>query len=123
MVALLNQYTSLLQQGIDVFDKLMVLYTPDKQADKDWADICLSDTRNQLRSFAERLTDLQLQITAEETSSVALSVRQYLDAHWADYREFPIASEIKRAQLEVLHAKLKTIASSIGHIYNLVRKP
>ena len=122
MVAYLEEYMRLLQRGVAVFDDLLALYTPDKQTEKDWADI-ISDTRNQRRSFAERLADPPADVTAEETSPVARSVRQYVDSHWADYREFPVASADKRARLEALHTQLGAIANGIGQIYNAVRTP
>lgn len=123
MVAYLEEYVHLLRRGVAVFDDLLALYAPDRQTDKDWADISLSDTRNQRRSFAERLADPPADVTAEETSPVARSVRQYVDSHWADYREFPTANADKRARLEALHAQLGAIANGIGQIYNAVRTP
>lgn len=121
MVDYLDIYNELLRRGVAAFDELLALYAPDKQTEKDWADISLSDTRNQRRSFMERLADPPVRLTAEETSSVALSVRQYVESHWADYHEYPIKSVEKRARIEALHAQLKAVADGIGQIYNALR--
>lgn len=123
MVALVKEYIMLLEQGVAITDQLLALYNPDQHVPRDWADISLSDTRNQRRSFAERLADPPVELTAEETSSLALSIRQYMDAHWADYQEYPIADATKRLQLEEFHKELKAVADAIGQLYNLVRRP
>ena len=123
MVAFLEEYEQLLRQGIAVLSTLLALYSPDKQSENDWADISLADTRNQYRSFTERLSQPPVLITVEETASLSLSIRKYIDSHWADYREFPKADTHKRAKVEELHTQLELIASGFGQIYNSLRKP
>jgi hypothetical protein len=115
----LQDYKSLLQKGIEVLDKLVALYTQDDEAENDWTTNCLSDSYNLQRSFSERLTNPQLTLTTEETSPVMLAIQQYIDSHWADYREFPIADSQKRMLLVDLHFKLKDVARGIGHLYNV----
>ena len=121
MVMNLQEYKKTLQQGISVLDGLLELYTPDKQVENDWAAICLSDTRNLQRSFLERLANPLLAVTAEETSPAMLSIQKYLDNHWADYREFPVANAQKRTIIVDFHTQLKAVAKQIGQLYNAVR--
>ncbi|RZK30078.1 MAG: hypothetical protein EOO63_07620 [Hymenobacter sp.] len=120
MVIYLQEYKDLLQKGIIVLDNLLEIYTPDKQAENDWATICLSDTRNLHRSLSERLANPRLTVTPEETSPVMVAIQQYIENHWADYREFPVANAQKRALLVDLHAQLKIVAKGVGQLYNAV---
>jgi hypothetical protein len=115
----LQEFKSLLRKGVKVLDELVALYTPDKKAEKDWTTTCLSDSYNLQRSFSERLTNPHLTLTMEEISPALLSIQQYIDSHWADYREFPIANSQKRILLIDLHSQLKNVARGIGHLYNV----
>ena len=121
MVNYSKEYNELLANGIIIFDEILLLYTPDVKDVKDWADISLSDTRNQYRSFTERLANPP-KITAGETVTLASSIRHYIDAHWADYIEFPFKNPGKRKQIEILHEKLKIIANKFGDMYNVLRE-
>ena len=118
MVTYLQEYKELLQKGILVLDGILELYTPDEQDRNDWASICLSDTRNLQRSFSERLANPLLAVTAEETSPAMLSIQQYIDSHWADYREFPVANSQKRTLIVDFHTQLKAVAKQIGQLHN-----
>lgn len=77
---------------LDAVAALFGQYLHVKKAENGWAAICLSDTRNLLRSFSERLANPVLAVTAAETSFVMLSIQQYIDNHWADYQKFPAAN-------------------------------
>ena len=121
MVMYLQEYKELLQKGISVLNGILELYTSDEQAGDDWAAICLSDTRNLQRSFLERLANPLLAVTAEETSPAMLSIQQYIDSHWADYREFPVVNSQKRTLIVDFHTQLKAVAKQIGQLYNAVR--
>ncbi|MFD2721271.1 hypothetical protein ACFST9_21325 [Hymenobacter monticola] len=116
-------YQALLQRGAQALDELLQLYTPDIRAAKDWADVSTADTRNKRNSLMERLA-APLQVTADDTSTLVMSLGHYLDSHWADYQEdFPVANPQKRARLEVLHAQLAEVTQGIGEIYNALRTP
>ena len=123
MVTYLEEYKHLLQRGVRVYDELLLLYAPDKRAENDWADITLAETKTHRNGLSERLTNLPTRITPENTSPVMQSIDRFIDSHWADYRELPVANPEKREQLERLHSELEAVADGLGQIYNAVRKP
>lgn len=121
MVDYRENYRRLLQSGIAVFDLLLAIYAPDKQAERDWADLTLMQTHNQRNGLAERLAARPARLTPEETGPVIASIGQYLDSHWADYQELPTPNPEKRAQVEKLHAQLEEIVRGIGQLHNEVK--
>lgn len=123
MVNYLEDYKRLLQKGVDVYDQIIQLYTPDKRAERDWADITLMQARTKRNGFLERLATPPAKVTAENTSPLMLSIGHFIDDHWADYQELPAANPEKRTRVEQLHAELEQIANGIGQIYNAVRTP
>lgn len=121
MVNYREEYQAFLQRGVLVFNALLALYSPDKKAENDWADVTLADTRNKRNGLAERLAVLQT-VSAAETSTLVVSLGHYLDGHWADYQPgFPVVNPQKRKQLELLHTELESIINGIGQLYNMLR--
>ncbi|RZK29948.1 MAG: hypothetical protein EOO63_07930 [Hymenobacter sp.] len=121
MVNYLPAYQQLLRRGITVFEELLRLYAPDKKVENDWAAITIMQTQNQRNSLAERLIDPPTRLTAEETSSVTVSIGHYLDSHWADYQETPTANPQKHVQVVQLHTELENILAEIAPIHNALR--
>ena len=121
MVDYTEEYKRLLQIGVYVYDELTQLYISDRHVENDWADITLAEIRTKRNGMAERLQNLPTIITAENTSPVMLSIDRFIDSHWADYQEFPVADGEKRKALERMHTELEAVASGIGQIYNAVR--
>ena len=119
MVSYLEDYEELLQRGVVLFDKLLALYTLDRQAEKDWADVTIAETTIKRNGMLERLTNPKL--SAAHTSTLVGSIRTYLDKHWADYQEFPVANLEKRMNVEALHAELEAIMDAAGDINNALR--
>lgn len=117
MVNYIEEYKGLLQKGANVYDELIQLYAPDKQAENDWADITVAETRTKRNGLLERLAKPG-EISAIYTNTLILSIGHYLDSHWADYREIPVANPEKRQQVERLHAELEAIINGVAQIHN-----
>ena len=120
MVTYLEEYKHLLQRGVRVYDELLLLYAPDKRAENDWADITLAETKTKRDGLSERLASSR-KLSAAYTSTLIGSISHYLDSHWADYRELPVANPEKRQRVEQLHAELEAIAIATNAIDNALR--
>ena len=120
MVTHLEEYKQLLQRGVGVYNELLLLYAPDKRAENDWADITLAETKTHRNGLSERLADYH-ELSVAHASTLIGSIRHYLDSHWADYRELPVANPEKRQRVEQLHAELKIVMNAAGAIYNALR--
>ena len=117
MVDYLPEYLRLLQRALAILDELLALYTPDQQAEGDWAARCVLHTQQQRSSLAQPPTSL----TAEDTSTVTVSLGHYLDSHWADYQQLPTADPTKRAQLLALHRALEAVMNDLALLHNALR--
>ena len=69
MVNYLEEYKRLLQRGARVYDELILLYAPDKQAENDWADITLAETKTKRNGLLERLASPR-ELSAAYTSAL-----------------------------------------------------
>lgn len=117
MVDYTTAYLNLVQRAADVFEALVHLYSPDVRAEKDWADISAVDAKAQRNGLLERMAS-QRALTSARTGTFVSSIGHYLDSHWADYQEFPVANPSKREQVMQLHAKLEAILEEIAPINN-----
>ncbi len=115
MVNYIEAYKELLQRAAEVFEALIRLYSPDKHVENDWADVTLAETRIQRNGMLERLAN-PTKISAAYTNTLILSIGHYLDSHWADYQNLPIASPEKRTQVEREHTELEAIIKEIAKI-------
>lgn len=115
MVDYIETYKELLQRAANVYNQLLELYAPDKQAENDWADITLAETRTQRNGMLERLAN-PTKLSAAYTNTLILSIGHYLDSHWADYQNLPIANLEKQKQVEQQHAELEAIIKKIAQI-------
>jgi len=122
MVDYLPQYLRLLQRALAVLDELLALYAPDQQTTAaDWAARCLLHTQQQRSSLAQRLAQPPASLTAEDTSTVTVSLGHYLDSHWADYQQLPTADPAKRVQLLALHGALEAVIKDLAPLHNALR--
>ncbi len=121
MVDYLPEYQRQLQRALMVLDELLALYAPDQHTASDWAARCLLHTQQQRSSLAQRLTQPPAPLTAEDTSALTVSLGHYLDSHWADYQQLPVADAAKRVQLLALHARLEAILRDLAPIHNALR--
>ena len=121
MVEYLPEYLRLLQRALVILDELLALYAPNQPAEGDWATRCLLHTQQQRRSLAERLAQPPAPLTAEDTSTVTVSLGHYLDGHWADYQQLPTADPAKRAQLLALHGALEAVLKDLVPMHNALR--
>lgn len=120
MVDYLEEYKSLLQRGVSAYSDLIQLYAPDKQKENDWADITASETTTERNGMLERLANPKL--SPLYSSTLVSSIRHYLDSHWADYQEYPIADAKKRERVEHPHAELESIMDAAGSLNNALRE-
>lgn len=114
MEADLEQYTGLLKKAVTVFDEVISLYAPDRHDKKDWAYISALDSTTYRNALAERLADPSASV--DDATVLTVSLRHYLNSHWADYQELPVANPEKRNQLEQLHAELESIINGLAQI-------
>lgn len=121
MVEYLPAYQRLLQRALAVLDALLALYAPDQRAEGDWAARSLLHTQQQRSSLAQRLAQPPAPLTAEDTSTVTVSLGHYLDSHWADYQQLPTPDPAKRAQLLALHAALEAVLQDLAPLHNALR--
>jgi hypothetical protein len=121
MVEYLPEYLHLLQRALVVLDELLRLYAADQHTAGDWAARCLLHTQQQRSSLAQRLAQPPTPLTAEDTTTVTVSLGHYLDSHWADYQQLPTADPAKRAQLLARHAVLEAILKDLAPIHNALR--
>jgi hypothetical protein len=121
MVDYLPEYLRLLQRALAILDELLALYTPDQQAEGDWAARCVLHTQQQRSSLAQRLAQPPTSLTAADTSTVTVSLGHYLDSHWADYQQLPTADPTKRAQLLALHRALEAVMNDLALLHNALR--
>lgn len=121
MVEYLPQYLRLLHRALAVLDELLALYAPDQHTEGDWAARCLLHTQQQRHSLAQRLAQPPAPLTAEDTSTVTVSLGHYLDGHWADYQQLPTADPAKRAQLLARHAALEAVLKDLAPLHNALR--
>lgn len=121
MVDYLPEYLRLLQRALAALHELLALYTPDQQAEGDWAARCVLHTQQQRSSLAQRLAQPPTPLTAEDTSTVTVSLGHYLDSHWADYQQLPTADPAKRAQLLALHRALEAVIKDLAPLHNALR--
>ena len=117
MVDYSSQYAPILERAVRAYNALIELYTPDRHAENDFADHTISETITKRNGLLERLAD---PATLEEafTDNYFLSIMKFLDSHWDDYREYPIADAKKFERREALHAELKDIMNEIIFIQN-----
>jgi hypothetical protein len=120
MVEYLPQYLRLLQRALAVLDELLALYAPDQHTTA-WAARCLLHTQQQRSSLAQRLAQPPAPLTAEDTSTVTVSLGHYLDSHWADYQQLPTADPAKRAQLLTLHGALEAVIKDLAPLHDALR--
>lgn len=121
MVDYLPEYLRLLHRALALLDELLALYAPDQHIPDDWAARCLRHTQQQRTSLAERLAQPPAPLTAEDTSTVSVSLGHYLDSHWADYQYIPAADPTKRAQLLARHAALEATIQGLAPLHNALR--
>jgi hypothetical protein len=121
MVEYLPEYLRLLQRALAALDELLALYAPDQRTEDDWAARTLRQTQQQRRSLAERLAQPPAPLTAEDTSTVTVSLGHYLDSHWADYQQLPTADPAKRAQVLAQHAALEAVIKDLAPLHNALR--
>jgi len=121
MVEYLPEYQRLLQRALVVLDELLALYAPDQHTEGDWAARCLLHTQQQRSSLTERLAQPPAPLTAEDTSTVTVSLGHYLDSHWADYQQLPTADPAKRARLLALHTALEAVIKDLAPLHNALR--
>ena len=125
MVDTIETYKELLQQGARVYDELIHLYEPSKQAENDWAAIAVSETRTQRNGLLERSASPE-EVSTLYTNALILSIGHYLDSHWADFttypvagpdgKEYPATDPAKRQRLLQLHAELEGIVEGVARI-------
>lgn len=117
MVDYTTAYRSLVEQAANVFDALISLYSPDIKAKKDWAEITVSEATSQRDGLLERLANPRI-LSSSRTGTLVSSIGHFIDSHWADYREFPVANPEKRKRVEQLHAELEAITKAVAPINN-----
>lgn len=105
MAGYTRDYKQLLQQGIRVCEALGELYAADAKTRGDWANRSLSDTQDQRASFGFALVNTW-DLAARSTTTLVGCLARYLDNHWADYTDLPVADPEKRLVLERLRAEL-----------------
>jgi hypothetical protein len=121
MVEYLPEYQRLLHRALAVLDELLALYAPDQRTEDDWAARSLLQTQQQRSGLAQRLAQPPAPLTAEDTSTITVSLGHYLDSHWADYQQLPAADPAKRARLLALHAALEAILKDLAPLHNALR--
>ena len=114
-------HRNLVEQAAKVFEALISLYSPDIKAKKDWAEITVSEATSQRDGLLERLANPRV-LSSARTGILVSSIGHFIDSHWADYQEFPVANPEKRKRVEQLHAELEAITKAVAPINNALEK-
>ena len=112
-----SQYALILERVVKAYNELIVLYTPEQGAGNRFADIAISEAKTKRNGLLERLAD---PATLEEVfiCNYFLSISHFLDDHWDDYHEYPVANPEKFKKREELHAELESVKQDIMRIQN-----
>lgn len=115
--AYIRSYKLLSQEARGIYDALLALYEPDIQTERDFAACTVSAIKAQRAGVAGRLARPN-ELSPATTNLLIQSIGRYLDSHWDNYREIPIADPEKFARREQLHAALQGVMSRIGELQN-----
>ena len=120
MVEFSNQYAPVLERGIQAYDEIIKLYTPEKHSENDYAAHVISEAMNGKNSLLERLAN-KMYLERTFTSNYFLSIMHFLDSHWDDYREYPIPDSKKFKRREEIHKELNEVMNEIIRIHNKLK--
>lgn len=125
MVDYLSEYKQLLARAVEVYDGLIGLYKSNGTEDTE-------STRNAGEAGVYRkglVEDIALprqRLATEDTSPFIVSMRHYLDSHWADFTTYPVASPDnkeypatdleKRQYLLQLHAEMEGVIKGVAQV-------
>lgn len=116
MVTATEKYKVLLQEAVQLFDALLELYLPDKRTEQDFAARTIIDIQGKRTGMVERLARPEPVSTAM-TATLIQVIGHYLDSHWDDYREIPVADPAKFARRSELHASLEALVERIAQLH------
>ena len=121
MVDYTSQYAPILERAVRIYTDLIELYAPDRAANSSFVDATINDASAARRGLLERLAKPD-SLARTFTSNYFLSITHFLDNHWDDYREYPIADPEKFKQREELHKELKAVKNDIMRIQYTLRQ-
>ena len=125
MVDYLSRYKQLLAHAVEVYDQLIELYSSSGSADEDLIRNAGEATVYR-KGLMEDIALARKRLTIEDTSPFIVSMRHYLDSHWADFTTYPVASAEtmeypatnleRREQLLELHSRLEEVIKGVAQV-------
>lgn len=125
MVDRRREYTQLVAHAVEVYDGLIALYASSGPADTESVRNA-GEAGVYRKGLVEDIALPRRELTIEDTSPFIVSMRHYLDSHWADFTTYPVASPdnqeypatdpAKRQRLLQLHAEMAGIIKGVAQV-------